>query len=97
MQHAIFNYKVIDFEGRPAITIIDEDLGGKSVTNDIQYAIKRIEREKGIDADNYLIVYRDSNGDWDGWNNKEQRFISINAPDENTALRFIKRHTFLRK
>lgn len=43
------------------ITIIDLDLGNRSVTNDIDYVLAEIRAEVG-DLSGYSVIYRDSMG-----------------------------------
>jgi hypothetical protein len=45
--------------------IKDMDLGGKSVTNDMENVLQRI-IDEGTNIYNYRIMYRDSSGTWDG-------------------------------
>ena len=58
------------------LSIIDKNLGNKSVTNDIENVVKQIGLIEDINPDEYTIVYRDSELNWDGWDNKTQTFVS---------------------
>lgn len=81
---ATFKHYLGSHQGNRIITIIDEDRG-MSVTNDIENVVKEIESLHGLDADDYLIIYRDTDGTWDGWDNKNQLFIPLSAANEEEA------------
>lgn len=81
-------HEVYSFLGRNIISIIDT--GGPmqmSVTNNIENVIEEIEYKEQIDAKQYMIVYRDSDGTWDGWDEKKHDFISLNCKDVDDAVR----------
>lgn len=46
------------------LLIFDQNLGGPSVTNDIEQVLARI-AACGVDLDKRRIIYRDSEGRWD--------------------------------
>ncbi len=83
---ADYKHYIINFKGHNCLTIVDEDLGNRSVTNDISNIIEDIKYTDGIDIDKYTIIYRDSHKIWDGWDNKHGAFISLNEPDYEMAL-----------
>jgi len=69
--------------------IIDENLGGMSVTNNMEDVLEAI-REDGIDLQNYKIMYKDSEGIWDGvritkYDPIEIIFFSIGTTDFHEA------------
>jgi hypothetical protein len=74
------------FYGRKCIVIIDEDKGNRSVTNDIDNVVSDIEAMRVIDSKEYLVVYRDSIGQWTGWSRMEG-FVGLQAKDELQAIR----------
>lgn len=47
------------------IAIVDLDQGSKSVTNDMEDVLNDIRVEIG-DLSGYSVIYRDSEGQWDG-------------------------------
>jgi hypothetical protein len=47
------------------LKIIDLDLGGTSVTNDIEDVLTQIRLSEGDTILNKDIIYRDSDGNWD--------------------------------
>lgn len=74
-----YNHRIKDFAGRNCIIIEDENLGGMSVTNAIEDVVKEIEKQERIEAINYMIVYKDSEGSWDGWDHRKKQFIHLDA------------------
>jgi hypothetical protein len=79
-----YNYRITEAQGRNVILIEDLNLGGKSVTNDIENVVSTISKTEGIDTKDYMIVYRDSMGIWDGWNGD---FVALRATDWEAAVR----------
>jgi hypothetical protein len=55
------------------LRITDLNIGGMSVTNDIERVIREM-RSAGIDVDGTPIIYRDSDGRWDGVRTKGGEF-----------------------
>lgn len=86
-----FNYAFDKVEGVPVLYIVDEDRGGMSVTNDIENVVASIiEGEKEL-PDKCLIIYRDSEGVWDGWDNDRERFVALQCRSrKEAALLYIK-------
>jgi len=75
------------------ILIMDEDLGGKSVTNNIVNVLKDISLNEGINPATYNIAYKDSMGYWDGVllsKNGIASFYPIRVPNEEGVLEFFK-------
>jgi len=56
------------------IVIEDLNMGSISVTNDIENVIKEICSAEKIDKEQFMIVYKDSTGQWDGWDAITQEF-----------------------
>ncbi len=52
-------------EHRSEIRIIDKDLGGMSVTNDLERVLNMVATRVQRPLDAYDILYRDSTGTWD--------------------------------
>lgn len=76
------------------ICIIDLDQGGKSVTNDIDNVLVRIQRDDKLDIFIHPIIYRDSMGVWDGVNvdrvHHTTNFFAIGTKNQTEALRLLK-------
>lgn len=77
-------------EERKTISIIDNDMGGRSVTNDIENVLGTISRSSGKSLAGYKAMYRDSMGIWDGItigaDGRFTGFFSINEKDSDNAL-----------
>jgi hypothetical protein len=44
-----------------------------------------------------IIVYRDSDGRWDGWNNSTKDFIALNGKDSEDSIRMMQQKHPLQK
>lgn len=64
---ANYRYKAGEIRGLKLLLIVDEDAGGMSVTNDIGNVVADIVEKEGINPDAYFIAYKDSEGNWDGY------------------------------
>jgi hypothetical protein len=72
------------------LCIEDLDLGRMSVTNCIEDCIEEICKKEGISLqvsiEEPFVIYRDSDGIWDGFDWKTQSFFSIGVEDLEEAL-----------
>ena len=70
-----------------AIAIVDLDLGNRSVTNDIERVLRQIEYWHQGPIKGYRIMYRDSEGVWDGvnWDGQRASFFALQETDEAVA------------
>lgn len=71
-----YYYWIEDQHGIKWIQIIDCD-EGRSVTNDIENVIADIEHAEGINAEEYVIIYQDTDTNWDGWDKKNGDFFLV--------------------
>lgn len=69
------------------VVIIDLNLGGRSVTNDIENVLESI--GKDVELADKKIIYRDSCGVFDGVTLDAKRFYPINKRSLDDALRYI--------
>lgn len=83
---ADYNFKFRVKEGVKFLLITDENLGNVSVTNDIENVIKQIRQHIVFDLESTIILYADSEGKWDGWNNQYQLFFPVGGTTENDAM-----------
>lgn len=74
---ANFLYRIGEVEGQKVVLIWDQNTGNMSVTNDIENVAFDIAMHEGIDPTDYLIVYRNSEGSWDGWDAGTEEFIFL--------------------
>jgi len=84
---AAYVYDIHNIQGRNVITIVDLNSGGCSVTNDIENVIREIGVFAKVNIGAYMIVYKDSEGTWDGYNFLKSQFISLNAKNINDAVK----------
>lgn len=78
---ANFQYKIGEVQGLKMLLIVDKDAGSMSVTNDIENVVADISTHEGIDPTEYFIAYKDSQGDWDGWDAKTKSFFFFRNKD----------------
>lgn len=76
---ADFQYSLGIFDNLPLLLIWDQDQGNMSVTNDIENVIADIALVEAINPKEHLIIYRDSEKQWDGWDALTQDFFHIGA------------------
>ncbi len=85
-------HKIENFSGRDVLVIEDLDLGGKSVTNNMEEVLDEIEVMEKINTKAFMIVYRDSDGVFDGFDACSSRFIPLRQDHWKEAVkRYIER------
>jgi hypothetical protein len=62
------------------------DLGGTSVTNDIENVVEAICNKEKISPNDAAFIYMDSLKTWDGWNPKTGWFIALSTGDKKVAI-----------
>jgi hypothetical protein len=93
---ANFVYKIIgntyDGEFVPEVlAIMDQNLGNRSVTNDIDNVVTDIELDNNYSFDYVMIVYRDSDQIWDGWTANPvsgNGFVALRCETLEDAIKF---------
>lgn len=78
---ASFFYRFGTVDSKRILLIWDLNLGTISLRNDIENVVDSIGERESIDPKMYSIIYRDSEGRWDGWDHLQQGFISLSLPD----------------
>jgi hypothetical protein len=80
---ADFTYKITTM-----ISIADTGKGRRSVTNDIEAVLRKIEYWHQGSVAAFKIMYRDENGVWDGvrWDGRHPVFFAIRESDEGKAM-----------
>lgn len=82
-----YEYKIY----KDYILIVDLDMGGMSVTNNIENIIEQICFENNLDPNDMYCLYKDSCGDIDGYNYRtNQFFILSDRLNKLFEKRFIK-------
>ena len=83
MSKANYDFEVIDVRGNKVITIVDLNLGGKSVTNDIENIVNEVidkhwnDNEKLLDKNQVAVVYKDSEGLFNGYDVANDHFTEL--------------------
>lgn len=82
-----FTYEFLDGN---VLLIYDQDLGNRSVTNDIESVIKTISEIEQVDLNKYNIAYQDSIGTFDGVriNGSFVEIYSINGKSKEDAITY---------
>lgn len=81
-----YSYTKVKKDGILVIAIVDLDLGGTSVTNDIENVVDAICDKEKISPDNAAFIYMDTLKTWDGWNPKTGWFIALSTKDKKHAI-----------
>lgn len=78
MKRADYIYSLEKYRNRiDCIVIEDLNLGSVSVTNEIENIINDISSIEKVKAQQFLVVYKDSTGQWDGYNTISNEFIGL--------------------
>jgi len=78
MKRADYIHSLEKYRNRiDCIVIEDLNLGSVSVTNDIENVINDISAIEKVNAQQYLVVYKDSTGLWDGYNTISNEFVGL--------------------
>lgn len=84
-----YSYTKVKKDGILVIAIVDLDLGGTSVTNDIENVVEAICHKEKISPNDAAFIYMDSLKTWDGWNPKTGWFIALSTNKKEEAIRKI--------
>lgn len=76
---ANFLYRIGNFGDQKVLLIWDKDQGSTTVTNDIENVVADIAQYEQIDPIDHLILYRDTDAFWCGWDAKTNHFWPIAA------------------
>ena len=86
MSKSDYTFVISEVKGQPCIVIKDLNKGRKSVTNDIENVVEEIAQQKGLNPVEHIIVYRDSDGNWDGFNFSTRQFIPLQKTEWLAAV-----------
>jgi hypothetical protein len=81
-----FSYTKVKKDGILVIAIVDLNLGGTSVTNDIENVVEAICNKEKISPDDAAFIYMDNLKTWDGWNPKTGWHIALSTVDKKVAI-----------
>lgn len=87
-----YSYTKVKKDGILVIAIVDLNLGGTSVTNDIENVVEVICHKEKIKAEDAAFIYFDSLKTWDGWNPKTGWFVALSTNDKQEAINKIVKH-----
>jgi hypothetical protein len=73
------------FSDKNVIAIVDADTG-MSVTNDIENVVAAVLAEEKLQPKDVFIVYRDTEGNWDGWDAVNEQFIHLGQSSWRNAM-----------
>lgn|GEM_PF-3098578 len=90
-----YKYQIKERAGKKCIIIEDKCLGGVPVESDIQKILVEISAKERIDPKECLVVFRDRNGDWDGWNAELGVFVALYMRDWIAAVDFFRRRSMV--
>lgn len=82
---SLFHYHLTERDNKKFIVIYDDDIG-MSVTNNIENIIDWIAQEENIDPHEFLIVYKDSEGIFDGFDYNTLNFVVLSESSEEDAI-----------
>lgn len=85
-----YRYRTCVIEGLKVWIIYDENSGRCSVTNDIENVVAEIAAKEHVDPTEYIIFYRDSEGQFDGWDAGTEDFFYAGLQKEEDIPAFIK-------
>lgn len=78
---ANFLYRLGIVTDQKILLIWDKNLGNRTVTNDIENVVADIAAHENLDAEDYLIFYKDSEGTWTGWEPSLHQFYHCAMSD----------------
>lgn len=85
-----YTLSTTDNKKKIIITIVDEDAGRMSVTNNIENVVSEICLSENLDPEDCLVTYKDSDGIFDGWDTVQEDYIPIGTTDISEAIKKIK-------
>ncbi|HXS55775.1 MAG TPA: hypothetical protein VN726_06600 [Hanamia sp.] len=86
MNRSDYTYSIENFSGSNVIVIEELNLGNTSVTNNIENVLNEICRIEKLFIHSYMIVYKDSEGVWDGYNYQKEIFLALNESTWQDAV-----------
>ncbi len=83
-----FAYYFKEWQGKLFLCIEDTPgNNGKSLTNSIEDVVENIDNAEDVDVNECLIIYRDSDDVWDGWDNVNNTFIYLGCSTAEQAMK----------
>ncbi len=96
MQQSDYKYRLTEHTGRTFLLIEDLNLGNRSLTNDIERVVKLIHRKENLAPSQVIVIYKDSEGVWDGYESGKYDVVSLGGAKEwaIAAERYINLHLY---
>jgi hypothetical protein len=94
MAKSDYKYSIQNFKTKPFIVIEDLNKGRMSVTNDIENVIEEIAGKEKLNPVEHYILYKDSEGQWDGFNFSTGLFVIMEKRDFEEAVSELINHQF---
>ncbi len=86
MARADYSYLIQQFKDTGFIVIEDLNRGRMSVTNNIEEVVDEICTKENINPVEHLIIYKDSDGRWDGFEFATGQFVMLGADSRLKAI-----------
>ena len=87
MRRADYIHSLDKYKNKVDVIIIEDlNLGSVTVTNDIENVIEDICRLEKVDKEQFMIVYRDSTGQWDGYDTSTNQFVGLGMDEWYDAI-----------
>lgn len=87
-KYSYFVYTAED--GQKTLVLTDEGTGPiMSLTNDIENVVEQACLEQDLKTPYIRVVYRDSDGIWDGWDTKTHNFIQLGKNKAEDAINYL--------
>lgn len=80
-----YNYKIENFSGRDVLVLEDNDTGIASLEDNLEKIVPQIIKNNDL-SDNMMIVYRDGQCVWNGYEFKTDTFVSLNRQSWKSAV-----------
>lgn len=86
---ADFTHVILEEESSKQKFIVIEDLvlGNRSVTNDIENVVVDVCNFEDIKIDDYKVIYKDSDGTWNGYIVKTNDFVYLASETPMLAIK----------
>jgi hypothetical protein len=87
MAKSDYRYGIEQAGGRSVLVIEDLNLGRVSVTNNMEKVLMEIGFKERIDPTEYMVIYKDSGGVWDGYDPVMDEFIPLAESTWSAAVK----------
>jgi hypothetical protein len=84
-----YKYEIQTHGGFIFLVIIDQNLGGRSVTNAIENIVEEICYQEKLKEKEVKVVYQDSDGIWDGYDTVGFFFFPCRVDTSTEAIELI--------